>query len=329
MEYNNVPVIRDLDLAAVKPGEIKKFWVQLATSGIGWPVAVPVIVARGLKDGPVVGLTAVVHGNELNGIPVIQRLFGEIDPANLSGTIVGVLVVNVPGLLLEQRKFNDGVDPNHIMPGDPNGNQSAVYVHRLIERIINRFDFLIDLHTASFGRINSYYIRADMEDPITRKMAQLQNADIIVHNPPHDGTLRGAANDMGIHAITLEVGDPHRFQRGMIRSGLTGIHNFLVDQGLHPGEIDMAGEPAVICRESAWAFTRGGGILSVSPNLCQNVKKGEVIGQLRNLFGDLQNEYTATADGIVIGKSVNPVAQSGSRILHLGIVDEREDWAWS
>lgn len=320
MNIYNGTLSKELDLSSVPKGQIKRCWVELATDGLGLPIAVPVMIARGVQDGPVVGLTAVVHGNELNGIQVIQRLFNEIDVNSLAGTIVGVLVVNAPGLLLGQRKFNDGADLNHIMPGKAMGNQSEIYDYRLIDRIVNRFDFLIDLHTASFGRINSYYIRADMEDSTTKEMALLQNADIIVHNPPHDGTLRGAANDLKIPAITLEVGDPNRFQRGMIRSGLTGIHNFLINQGMQPGEIEMPDIPAVLCRKSIWAFTQGGGILRVTPELTQMIVKDEVIGELRNVFGDLVKEYFSPESGIVIGKSINPIAQSGARILHVGIL---------
>ena len=123
---------------------------------------------------------------------MIQRLFREIDVNELRGTIIGVPVVNVPSFMRKKRRFNDGVDLNHIMPGKKNGNVSQIYAYRFIERLVKHFDYLIDLHTASFGRVNSYYVRADMEQEATKELALLQNADIIVHNPPSDGTLRGA-----------------------------------------------------------------------------------------------------------------------------------------
>lgn len=324
MDIFNVPLIRELNLDLVEPGKVSRFWVQLATDGIGMPIAVPVMVAKGHQPGPVIGLTAAVHGNELNGLPVIQKLFSEIELENLKGTIVGVLVANVPGLIAGQRKFNDGTDLNHIMPGKPDGNNSEVYAHRLVERIVNRFEYLIDLHTASFGRVNTYYIRADMHDPVTKKMALLQNADIIVHNPPKDGTLRGAADDLGIPAITLEVGDPNRFQKGMIRSSMTGIYNFLVSIGVQEGEIETLDESPHICNRSYWLYTQGGGLLTVTPDLGDIFTKGECIGYLRNIFGDKIKDYYAPENGVLIGKSVHPVAQSGSRILHLGIFGETE-----
>lgn len=320
MVKEKIPLVTELKLDEIPKGTKARFWVQLATSGIGGPIAVPVIVAKGRYDGPVLGTTAVLHGNELNGLPVVQRLMEEIDIETLHGTVVGVLVVNVPGLLLGQRKFNDGTDPNHIMPGKRNGNDSEVYAFRLIDRIVNRFEYLIDLHTASTGRVNSYYVRADMKHPATRQMALLQNADIIVHNPPMDGTLRGAADDLGIPAITLEIGDPSRFQKGMIRSGMTGIYNMLYHLEMLKGGIEEPEEPAVLCNRSYWLYTQRGGILEVLPQLTAMVKKDDQIGVLRNIFGDPVNHYHAPEDGIVIGKSVNPVNQSGGRILHLGIL---------
>ena len=315
-------VVRDLDLAAVAPGTAARFLLHIVTDGLGVPVYVPVMVARGKKDGPILGLTAAVHGNELNGIPVIQRLFKEVNIDRLQGVIVGVPVVNTPSLLRNRRRFIDGTDLNHIMPGREGGNVSQVYAYRLVNRVIRHFNYLIDLHTASFGRVNSYYIRADMDDEVTRRMAILQNAQIIVHNPPSDGTLRGAAEELGIKAVTLEVGNPNTFQKGLIRSGLTGIHNSLNYLGLTDGEIEPPEVPPVRCRSSYWLYTDIGGILSVHPGVTDRVQKGQLIATLRNIFGDLVREYHAPEDGIVIGKSVNPVNQTGGRILHLGIVGD-------
>ncbi|GJM35952.1 MAG: deacylase [Saprospiraceae bacterium] len=313
-----IPSINELDIEAVPRGKISHFWLNLVTDGMGIPIKLPVIVARGRQDGKVVGLTAVVHGNELNGIPVIQRLFKELDPENMVGTVVGIPVVNVPSLLRKKRRFPDGSDLNHLMPGKPTGSVSEVYAYRVVQRIVRHFNYLVDLHTASFGRINSYYIRADLSNPVTREMAMLQNAQIIVNNPPSDGTLRGAADELKIPAITLEVGDPNKFQKGMIRSSLTGIHNLLIYLGITEGIIDKPVNPTVICDASHWIYTDTGGILNVHPGVTDLVKKGDPIASLYDIFGDLKMTYMAQEDGIIIGRSVNPVNQTGGRILHLG-----------
>jgi predicted deacylase len=313
-------IISELEVSKAPKGEITRYWLNIVSDGMGLPTYIPIIVARGTEDGKVLGLTAAVHGNELNGIPVIQRLFKEINVKELKGTIVGVPVINVPALLRKKRRFIDGTDLNHIMPGKPNGTVSQVYAWRVVNRIIKEFDLLIDLHTASNGRVNSYYIRADMSDEVVRKMALLQNAQIIVHNPPSDGTLRGTADEMNIPAITLEVGNPNLFQKGLIRDGLTGIHNLLGHFEMLDCPVEEYDEETVLCKSSYWIYTDMGGIMTVFPKVTELVKKGEVIATMRNVFGDLLKEYRAPEDGVVIGKSVSPINQTGGRILHLGIV---------
>lgn len=317
---DNIPMILDFNLEDTPRGSRKHYWLKIISDGFGNPICIPVMVMRGFKDGPVLGVTAAVHGNELNGISVIQRLFNEVSVEELSGTIVAVPVVNVPAFVRKKRRFNDGVDINHIMPGKSDGNISQVYAYRFINRFVKHIDYLLDLHTASTGRINSYYIRADMDIPIVNKMALLQNADIIVHNPPSDGTLRGAADDLGIPAITLEVGNPSTFQKKLIRSGIEGVHNVMCHLGMIEDEINELEKKTVICKKSLWIYTDAGGLLTIPVELRQLIKKGELIAILRDIFGNKIQEYFAPQDGIVIGKSVSPVNQTGGRILHLGIL---------
>jgi predicted deacylase len=265
-------------------------------------------------------LTAAVHGNELNGIRVIHDLMHSIRPSKLRGTVVAVVVVNVPGLHRHQREFVDGGDLNHIFPGREDGNVAEIYAHRILERIVSRFDYLVDLHTASFGRVNSLYVRADMTHSVTANMAYLQRPQIIVHNPPSDYTLRGAAMDLGIPSITLEVGDPQRFQPSYIRSSRIGLRAVLAAADMLSQKPSAEGPDPILCERSMWMYTDRGGLLEVLPRPTEMVKKGERVAVLRNAFGDVIREYEAPEDGIVIGKSVNPVGQTGARILHLGVV---------
>ncbi len=316
--------IEEFNLADTPKGEIRHYWLRLISDGLGQPVSIPVMVARGKKDFPILGLTAAVHGNELNGISVIQRLFNELESGveDLEGTIIAVPVVNIPSYQRRKRRFPDGKDLNHIMPGKANGNVSQVYAHRFIEKLAKHFDYLLDLHTASTGRINTYYIRADMKHPVVRKMALLQNAQIIVHNPPSDGTLRGTADELDIPAITMEVGNPNTFQKKMARSGVEGIHNVLSYLEMTNDEIEPSDTPTILCKNSYWLYTNKGGLLTLHVDLMDLLKTGDKVATIKDVFGNILEEYFAPEDGIVIGKSVSPVNQSGGRILHLGIVRE-------
>ena len=118
------PHINTLDLEDFERGKLHKVWFNIVSNPFGEPISIPIMIGRGMKPGPVLGLTAALHGNELNGIPVIQRLFSEIEHVPVRGTVVGVPVVNAPAFFQKQRRFIDNVDLNHVMPGVEDGNVS-------------------------------------------------------------------------------------------------------------------------------------------------------------------------------------------------------------
>ena len=314
--FEEVP---ELDVEALAPGR-HHLAVALISDGTSQPVRAPVIVLRGAAGpGPVFGLTAAVHGNELNGIPTIHRLMKTIDPAVLKGTLVGVTIVNVPGYLRHKRLLPDAHDLNRVMPGRPEGRESAVYAHRLTTRILSKLDVLIDLHTASFGRVNTLYVRADMRDPATAKLARTIGPEIIVHNEGADGTVRSSVADRGVPAITVEIGDPQIIDRDKVREARIGIRDCLENMGMVPPDAQLAPETAIECMRSYWLYTDAGGFLEVRAPLGGRVAEGEIIARLVDPWGGLLRTYRAPEAGVVVGRSTNPVASSGARILHLGI----------
>ena len=85
------------------------------------------------------------------------------------------------------------------------------------------------------------------------------------------------------------------------------------------GRAALGPEP-VVCHSSKWLYTDRGGLLEVPPHVAGFVDERQVVALLRNAFGDVVREYRAPWRGIVVGKSTNPVGQTGSRIVHLGSV---------
>lgn len=311
-----------LDLDKVEKSSMKKLWLEIIRDSLHKPIPVPITVVKGAQPGPVVGITAALHGDEINGIGVLHRFLEKVNPKNIKGTLVCVHVANVPGYRKKIRAFTDRVDLNHIMPGKKNGNTAEVYAYQLFNKVIKQFDYLLDLHTASKGRQNTLYIRADMDNKLVARMAKLIGPEIILHNPPNDKTLRGAASKAGIPSITIEVGNPSRFQERYIKKTVTGIRALLCDIGvlIAPPPAKSAERP-IRCRNSKWIYTDSGGILEVKVDLGEKIKKGDLIATIRNIFGDLVIEYRCPFDGIVIGRSFDPVAESGARIIHLGLRD--------
>jgi predicted deacylase len=501
----SIETFQRLDVDSLPIGKVSRMYVALGTDPLSLPIAVPIMVARGMRAGPTFGLTSALHGNELNGMPLIHRLFEEIDCSELAGSIVAVIVANPHGYTRYQRGGPENTDLNRVMPGRKDGTAAQQFAFSLLKNVIGAggLDFLLDLHTASFGRVNSLYVRADLTDPVVFRLAMLQHPQIVVHNKGKDGTLRGAAADLGIHTLTLEIGNPQRFHRPFIERALAGVYRTLrhlhmlpavaddvterVSQYMFPGHVadsasssssaaahpasvvtdvraaekgltatptasvaflgapstagilaaaDMAETAAparapmavnplglvrgimpaetgpeplelnpirapvratakpvlrrasltaagasakyppvgsvaasmgskgsslamsttagtlharppfqaqspmrgpaiapahplstdtgawrdpVICSKSFWIFTRTGGVLYVVPPVYSWVRKGDVIADVRSIFGHCVQRYFAPCDGIVIGKSDNPVCQNGDRIVHIGI----------
>jgi uncharacterized protein len=318
-------LVHDLSLDALQPATLHKLQLELAHDSLGRPIRLPIIVAKGRRPGPVFGITAAVHGNELNGIPVVQRLTTSLDLNALRGTVVGVVVMNIPGYLANERQFLGTWDLNHLFPGKVDGNAAEVYVYRFVERVVRHFDALADLHTASFGRVNSLYIRADMTHPVVGQMAHLMRPQIIVHNPPNDKTLRGHADTLNIPSMTVEIGNPQRFNGDFIRRTMAGLRRVMAQHGMVKKRTAKVDPCRVLCRRSRWMYTDKGGLLDVFPTVTERVKKGDVVAELRDPWGDLVATYKAPNEGIVIGRNVNPVASTGARILHLGRVADDDD----
>ena len=308
----------ELALESLEPGRRHDLRLHLADDGLGFPVHVPVIVARGSKPGPVFGIVAALHGNELNGIWVIHALMGKLEPQRVRGSVVAVVVANPPGLVRRQRGYSDGYDLNRVFPGSARGKPSSVWAHRLRKQVVSRFDRLVDLHTAGAGRVNSVYARVDLDDAESSEMARLLHPQLIVHKPATDGSLRGWASSHGIPAVTLEIGDPQRRQGDFVTESVRGLRRVLRATGVLPGSPSAPQQPTVTeCRKSKWTYATRGGLLHVLPDVGTRVEEGNVLGRLYDAFGNEVERYVCPKDAWVVGKTADPICQTGGRIVHL------------
>jgi predicted deacylase len=312
----------NLTISDYEINKISYSWINIIEDELGIPISIPVMIARGKHEGPVLGLTAAIHGDELQGIPTIHTVFRELKLDLLHGTIIGIPCLNVTGYIRRQRTFSDGVDLNRVMPGNKNGTSSQQYCYGIVEKIIKKFDYLIDFHTASHGKINSYYVRADMKHKVVETMVNSFQPNIIVSNTSKT-TLRGIAMRNNIPTICVEIGDSQIFENKLIKKAINGVFNIMNVLNMLkmklPDDLQVVLPQPVICYRSYWIYTRHGGLLTVHPELGELVDKGQVIASIVNIFGILIAEYKAPEKGIVVGKVENPTSRQGNRILHLGI----------
>jgi predicted deacylase len=330
MGQNEMRIINNLsEMAYSEPG-IHNFWLEMGSNTFGYPMLIPIIVIQGQKDGPTLGLTAAIHGNELNGIAIIHKLVETIDVKLLKGRVVAIPGLNAVSVELDQRRFIDDEDLNRNFPGKETGNRSEQYAYKISKRVLPIFDFQIDMHTASFGRTNTMYARADASNDTIMALAKLQGADIILNSKgtPSFGntssssrTMRAETGLKGNLGITVEYGNPQVYQSEIVNRGLQGIYNSLVYLNMYTGTVEESKFPTTYCKKSYWIYMDEGGFLEVMVELNQHLKKGDKMAVVKNAFGQVLKEYFAPEDGIVIGKSSNPVNMSGGRIIHLGILD--------
>ena len=320
-------VYDELRLDKFEECKISYCWINMVENEFGAYTKIPVMIAKGKNPGKVIGITAALHGDELQGIPTIHTVFRELNEniEKLNGIVVGIPCLNVTGYKRRQRQYLDGVDLNRIMPGKKFGTVSQQYCYNIMNKIVKKFDFLLDLHTASKGRINSLYIRADLKNKLVYEMAHVFSPSIIVNNSAKKTTLRGAASNLGIPSICVEIGDPLTFEKKKILRSISGIFNILnflnfCPKIVLPKDLHIESKLTTItCSRSYWIYTNNGGLLTIHPKLCEKIKKGQIIASIVNIFGMIIAEYVAPEDGIIVGKAESPVARQGDRIIHIGI----------
>lgn len=324
-----IPIIENLsELKREKIG-VSKYWLEMGTNTFNRPLLVPVLLVQGRSDGPTLGLTAAIHGNELNGIPIIFRLIDAINTKKLKGRIIAIPGLNSVSMQLDDRRFIDGEDLNRIFPGKKNGSNSEQYAYKISERILPFFNVHIDMHTASFGRVNTMYARADLTNDTLRTLARLQRPDIILDGKESSvgsgsaRTMRAETVLRNIPSVTIEYGNPQVFQNEMTDRGFEGILNTLGWLNMY-GEIKLKDfeDSAIYCKRSYWIYMEEGGFLEIKVELNQQIVKNEKIAIVRDAFGKIIKEYVAPEDGVVIGKSSNPENMSGGRIIHLGVINK-------
>ncbi len=313
--------IRAIDPARYPRGERADITVPLYEDALGHDVVLPFVLIHGARPGPVVGVSAAVHGDELNGIRIIHELATRLDPKTMRGSVLCAPVVNVPAFLAGQRRFTDGNDLNHSFPGKKGGRPAEQYAAAFVKTFLPPCDVIVDIHTASQGRVNSYYVRADLLDTGVREIAMLMNADIVLHVRGGDGTLRNAARLRRTPSITVEAGNPLAFQGKMVNRGAEGVLNLLRHMRIIDGEIHVP-QPPVICSSSQWLRTESGGILDLKVDLTERIDRNAVVAISRDPFGHERSTYRAPHAGIVIGMARNPVAVPGTRYCHLGRIGE-------
>ncbi len=98
-------VVSTLDIADLEPGRKHLLYFQGVQMPTGQHWYVSVIVAKGVKPGKRITLTSGVHGDEMSSIRTVQMVMDQLDPGNMSGSVMAVLDIARPALEGMQRRW--------------------------------------------------------------------------------------------------------------------------------------------------------------------------------------------------------------------------------
>jgi predicted deacylase len=317
---NNPRTRRFLRIAGqkIRRGESRDLFLKFSESFTGVSISVPLRVIAARLPGPTVFLTALVHGDELNGLGIIRDLLLANNLQLRRGAIIAAPVVNVFGLESLSRYLPDRRDLNRSFPGSASGSLTARLAHTIFREIIRQSDFGIDFHTAAAGRTNFPNVRGDMSHPRVAELARAFGSGLIVDGDGPAGSLRGEAVKAGVPTIILEAGETWKIEPGAVEIGVRGVLNVLKHFGMIGGEPEQPTAQWLV-KNTTWIRADRGGVLNYHIVPGDMVRKGQLLATILDVFGGEQTQIVAPRKGVVLGLSTMPVVRPGDAVFHLGL----------
>ncbi|MEM7095073.1 MAG: succinylglutamate desuccinylase/aspartoacylase family protein [Actinomycetota bacterium] len=309
----------------ITAGKRKRIELPIGNLMSGTPVALPLIVVHGKTDGPVVWLSAAIHGDEICGVEIIRKVLEEISAREMSGTVIAAPVVNVHGFNTSDRYLPDRRDLNRSFPGSARGSLASRIADSFMREVVRRSDVGIDLHTGSDLRINLPQIRCDLDNVPTRQLADVFGAPIVIDAQLRDGSLRQAAVEAGKVMLLFEGGEASRFDPATIAAGTAGVLRTLNHLGLTDVEVSPSA-PCQYSRSTRWSRASQSGIVHLEARLGEVVKAKERLATIYDPYGKVLSRVAARHSGIVIGHTQAPLVNRGDAISHVArLLDEPPD----
>lgn len=282
-------------------------------------------VLHGKRPGPVLLITAALHGDEINGVEICRRLLKLTKINSLRGTLIVVPIVNTYGFVQQSRYLPDRRDLNRSFPGSEKGSLGSRMAWQFTDRILKKCTHVIDLHTGAIHRSNLPQVRATSRDKVSLKMAESFNAPIIIKAASRDGTMRGTANNLGIPIILYEAGEALRFDEQSIKIGVRGIVNVMQSLGMLRTVRKVEKTQSLFSKKSSWVRAEHDGIARYYYGLGQKVEVGDVLAHIYSPYSDFEVSVVATFSGIIIGRNNLPLINEGEALFHIAEVSELDE----
>ncbi|MBY6203263.1 M14 family metallopeptidase [Halomonas denitrificans] len=303
---------------SVAPGERTSIDLEMGRLYTHTPTVMPVQVICGRKAGPVLFVSAAIHGDELNGVEILRQLLKLPVLDRLRGTLVAVPIVNLHGFIQSSRYLPDRRDLNRSFPGSERGSLAGRVAHLFMREIVGQATHGIDLHTGAVHRSNLPQIRADLDDPETLRLARAFGTPVILNAAIRDGSLRAAAAEHDIPVLLYEAGEALRLDDFSIRGGINGILRVMEALDMLPATRRKPPPEPVVARSSGWVRAPESGLFRARLDIGQRVTRDQsVLGVVSDPFGEREQDVRAPFSGLIIGRSNLPLVNEGDALYHV------------
>jgi len=307
----------------VKPGSQQSIDIPLPSFYTHSSVNMPVHVVHGRRPGPVLLVSAAIHGDEINGVEIIRRLLVNKSIDSIKGTLIAIPVVNVYGFVSKSRYLPDRRDLNRSFPGSENGSMASRLANVLMTQILPHTTHIIDLHTGAVNRENLPQIRAKLQgNPGLEILAKAFGVPVILNAEFLDHSFRAAAFDKGIGVLLYEAGEALRFDEVSIRAGVRGVLQVMIELGMRlrskrPRKVD-----SMVANTSRWVRAGQSGILRSLIATGTKVQQGDLLAYINNPLGENNEQLISPVSGIVIGKTNLPLVFAGEALFNIASYEE-------
>ncbi|HEY5624214.1 MAG TPA: succinylglutamate desuccinylase/aspartoacylase family protein [Gammaproteobacteria bacterium] len=290
---------------------------------------IPVMKLDSRRPGPVVWLTACIHGDEPGGTAIVQDVFRKLRKVGLEcGSLHALPLINSTGFENVSRYINaEREDLNRCFPGNAKGTAGERIARRIFDLIAETDPALVvDLHNDWIQSVPYVVLepRAVFSNSVVRQRATRAAAAtglLVVQESANEdttGTLTGALAATGVPAFTIEAGGACGIVESGVRSGKTAILGVLRQLGM--STIDLDDERKVSKSARVFNYTNqplctSTGIIRFSVEPGEAVDASQEIGRVYSAFGSLEERLYASRPGYVLGISDHARALPGSEVI--------------
>jgi hypothetical protein len=281
------------------PRDGKEFLrIEVASHRRAGAVRLPVCVWRGEEDGPVLLITAGLHGDELNGVEALRRMItsGSIVPD--SGTVIALPIANVWGFLNSSRFLPDGMDLNRGFPGARSGTLSQKIALAIMRDLLPAADCGLDLHSGGVSE-NYPHIRCTAGAPGDMELARAFAPPFILDSPLMEGTFRKAAWLSGKRVLVYEGGESRRISEYAVTECMNGILRLMEYLGMTASGAPERNETRVI-QKTETVSSACAGDYSPLVRCGAEVSKGDILAAVSDPASGECTELTAREDGFAL-----------------------------